>query len=89
MNIIGSSQTKYERLDATKFKSIESIASYLQGQYGFEKFKKIYGKVVIIDGRSRGRIRIGQYVEELEGYLTPSQVDKHLVLFLVLSRLNS
>jgi len=88
ISTLSSSDTsnRDEKLDIDKFKTIESIACYLQGLYGFEKFKKIYNKVANIDERSRGKVCISKYIDELKDYLNTAQVEKHIGLFLVLSR---
>lgn len=75
-------------LEISKVKSIESIVCYLQAQYGFENFKRIYGKVTLMDGRSRGRIFFDKYTELLENYMKLDQIEKDLPLFLALSRMN-
>lgn len=82
-----SSSSREEKIDIDKFKSIESIAFYLQGHYGFETFKRIYDIVAVTDSRARGRVLLSKYIEELKGYLVPAQVEKHLVLFLALCRI--
>ena len=73
--------------EISNFKTIESLAYFLQAQHGLEKFKKIYEIVAMIDGRSRGRIFIAKYTEELKEYLKPEEISKHLPLFLALSRM--
>lgn len=70
--------------DINKFKSIESIACYLQGQYGFKEFKEIYNKVASINEKCRGKVLLDKYIDELKDYLTTVQIEKHLVLFLAL-----
>lgn len=74
--------------DHDNFMNLESINNYLQSQYGYEKYKKIHEKVSILDEEYKGRIYLDKYYKELNGYLTPEQVTKHIGLFLVTSRLS-
>ena len=76
-------QIKNDNIDVNSFKTIESIVNYLQTQYGFDKFKKIYERVFVLDGRLRGRVIFDSYAEGLKTYLTTSQIEKHLALFLI------
>lgn len=69
------------------FKTIEGIAYYLQNEYGFEKFKKIYEKASFIDRKNKGQINVRDYEDKLKGLLTRIEIEKSLALFLCLCRL--
>ena len=75
-----------EKNNISQFESIESIVYYLETEYGFERFKRIYEIVKDTEETGDENYMVEEYLSKLSGVVDENHFVKNLFLFLSLKR---
>ena len=71
----------------SEFENIESLVYYLEVEYGFDKFNKIYQIIRNTEIKQNDESMIKEYLSKLNGIVEKEKILKNLFLFIALKQI--